>query len=75
MYQRLSAHLTSVELLSDLRESASRISSNPSVDQDVSSQQNSTISASGKFDKLADTDYYFSECIIVSTEPFFAESV
>jgi hypothetical protein len=28
MYQRLSAHLTSVELLSDLRESASRISSN-----------------------------------------------
>lgn len=27
MYQRLSAHLTSVELLSDLRESASRISS------------------------------------------------
>jgi len=47
MYQRLSAHLTSVELLSDLRESASRISSNPSVDQDVSSQQNSTISASG----------------------------
>lgn len=47
MYQRLSAHLTSVELLSDLRESASRISSNPSVEQDVSSQQNSTISASG----------------------------
>jgi len=48
MYQRLSAHLTSVELLSDLRESASRISSNPpSTDQDVSSQQNSTISASG----------------------------
>ena len=75
MYQRLSAHLTSVELLSDLRESASRISSNPSVDQDVSSQQNSTISASGKFDKLADTGYYFSECIIVSTKPFFAESV
>lgn len=48
MYQRLSAHLTSVELLSDLRESASRISSNPpSTDQDVSSQQNLTISASG----------------------------
>jgi len=47
MYQRLSAHLTSVELLSDLRESASRISSNPSVEnQDVSNQQNSTNSAS-----------------------------
>ena len=59
MYQRLSAHLTSVELLSDLRESASRISSNPSVDQDVSSQQNSTISASGKFDELAGKVHIF----------------
>ena len=30
MYQRLSAHLTSVELLSELRESATRISSTSS---------------------------------------------
>ena len=75
MYQRLSAHLTSVELLSDLRESASRISSNPSVDQDVSSQQNSTISASGKFDKLAGTSYYFSECNILLTQSFLCKCV
>jgi len=47
MYQRLSAHLTSVELLSDLRESASRISSNQVENQDVSSQHISTNSASG----------------------------
>jgi len=47
MYQRLSAHLTSVELLSDLRESASRISSNQVENQDVSNQHISTNSASG----------------------------
>jgi len=45
MYQRLSAHLTSVELLSDLRESASRISSNPSV-EDVSISNSTSNSAS-----------------------------
>ena len=74
MYQRLSAHLTSVELLSDLRESASRISSNPSVDQDVSSQQNSTISASGKFDKLkVDLRFYSSKVEFVRS--FFGRNI
>ena len=35
MYQRLSAHLTSVELLSELRESANRISTSSTNDENA----------------------------------------